>query len=56
MSLYILDTDHVSLFQRNDSSVVQHLATVASNSGSDAMWMMTLDLRVLSDLGGLAKG
>lgn len=32
MSLYILDTDHVSLFQRNDSSVVQHLATVAFNS------------------------
>lgn len=32
MSLYILDTDHVSLFQRNDSSVVQHLAAVDSDS------------------------
>ncbi len=32
MSLYILDTDHVSLFQRNHSAVVQHLAAVDSLS------------------------
>jgi len=32
MSLYILDTDHVSLFQRNHSTVVQHLSAVDSQS------------------------
>jgi len=43
--LYILDTDHVSLFQRQHPVVVQHLAGI--NANTLAVTIITVDLPTL---------